>query len=137
MGDDRHELQRWFALVRLEKLPSGLIVMNVVDSFPTRAEALEAFLTAPDKHALAVSPTSFFVRLEPGDVLPMLPGRRNGPTWAEEIDRAVDQALGRPCFSMPPTMAEQAREAGRGSPSSKVVDLDEYRRQRLGLDQEL
>ena len=136
MNDGPDDRQRWFALVRVTELKYGLGFMEVVDCFPTHAAAMQAFLQDPNKYALAVFPHSFYLKFDPGCVLPFKPGEHQGKTWVEDMDRALNQVLGRPCFEKPFTMAEQAREAGKDTPSNKVVDLNEYRRRKLGLDQE-
>lgn len=134
MSGDSEEPQRWYTLVRVTGLKNGIGSMKVVDAFPTQREVMKAFLAEPNKHALAIIPGSFYLRFSPGEVLPFEPGKYTGPTWVENLDRALDQALGRPCFTKPLTMAEQAREAGRDEPSKKVVDLEQYRQRKLGLD---
>lgn len=139
MGSNTEASRRWYALVRVEGLTSGLGLMNVVDAYPTRGEAIKAFLQEPNKHALAIYPDPYPEKLEPGHVLTFTPWKfyeEPTPTWSEDVDRALDESLDK-LFTKTLMRIEQAMQAEVEEPTAKVVDLAEYRQRKPGLEQGL
>jgi hypothetical protein len=140
MSGNSEERQSWYAMVRVLGLKGELGVMEVLDTYPRKHEAIAAFLAEPNKHALAIFPAPLHVAMEPGKVQLFSPGKFRGWNWSEDLDRALDEALGRSRTREPLTMSERTERMAREEQArnqDKVVDLVEYRRRKLVLEQGL
>ncbi len=95
MPDPTQDRDRYYPLVRVLGQYKNHGIMEVVSVHKTGGQAIEAYLAAPDKRGLAVFPRPFNVEPKPGDMHSFLPGKFNRINQAEDMDRALKQAMER------------------------------------------